>query len=97
MSHSDWPATQKNGTLEAPQNRVLFGRRSTFPFTPTIELKEDNLGQSIWDKTDVSLGTFGGTHWELSENIRRFPSPTTHASQKKKLGPLGRMLHNTIG
>jgi hypothetical protein len=40
-------------------------------FLPTyIRFQEDNIGQSIWEKITVLLGTCWGTQWELGKHGR---------------------------
>ncbi len=46
-------------TMEDPQNRRFY-------FEVQSE-KEDNICQSIWDKSEVLWKTCWGTQWELNE------------------------------
>jgi hypothetical protein len=45
--------------------------RSVSPMAHLYQWKENNIGQSIWDKSEVLLKTYWGTHWELIGNIVR--------------------------
>jgi hypothetical protein len=99
MNHFDWSFTKKTiEVLEAPQNRTW----SACPLAQLYRMKEDNFGQSMWDKSVVLLGTSWGntlgTWWEQQE-IKKFnthPSPPL-PPKRKNPGLLGCMLHCLIG
>jgi hypothetical protein len=59
--------------------------------------EEENFRQTIWDKSEVLLGTPLGTHWELEEHHEEHlcrPFPPNHG---KKLSPLECMFSYLIG
>ncbi len=64
----------------------------TYRFTPLAQLywwKEDNICQSIWDKSEVLWRTCSGTHWELGEHIENLMR--THWELKRNID------ENTLG
>jgi len=71
MSQLDWPITyKKKETMEAPQNRrFYFEIQSSSPLAHLCRWKEDNICQSIWDKSEVLLGTLWGTCQELGNSL----------------------------
>ncbi len=64
----------------------FVGRWSACPLAQLYRMKEDNFGQSIWDKSVVLLGTSWGTHWELDGNNKKSKNsiPALPPSPKKK-------------
>jgi hypothetical protein len=51
MSYFDWPMTAKKiETLEVPQNIGFYWKMECLPFARLYRSKENNFGQSIWDK-----------------------------------------------
>jgi hypothetical protein len=59
-----------------------------------------NFGQTIWDKTQVLLGTSWGTHLETmreQENKTNNPIPPLPAANRKKLDRSWCMLSLPIG
>jgi len=81
-SQFDWHITKKNETIEAPQHRRLhFEIQSSSPLAHHIHRwKDDNICQSIWDKSEVlwrtfwePIGNLKGTYWEPGK--LKTPSP----------------------
>ncbi len=64
----DTPITKKTETLEAPNTEVSVGRSSAAPLAHLYRWKEDNFGQSTWNKSVVIFGT----SWKLGEPLRTF-------------------------
>jgi hypothetical protein len=60
-------------------------------------MKEDNFGQSIWDKSVILLGTSWKIHWEVDGNEKQNknhpPTPPPPKKKKKPGGPHRGMLH----
>ncbi len=80
MNQFDWPITQKNETMEAPQDRRFFNYfevLSSFPLAHQYGWKEDNnlpkhMGLK-WDAMENMLGNTLGTwatYWEPIENLK---------------------------
>jgi hypothetical protein len=56
--------------MDAPQiRRFYYEVQSSWPLAQVYRWKEDNICQSIWDKSGVIRRTCWGTHWELGEYI----------------------------
>jgi hypothetical protein len=54
MSQFDWPITQKIQTMEALKyRRFCIEVYSFHPLAQVYRWKEDNICQSIWDKSEV--------------------------------------------
>jgi hypothetical protein len=90
----------KINTMEASQNwRFYFEVQSTILLAQVYGWKEDNICQSIWDKSEVLWRTCWGTHWELikgnivrthwepGENEKKIPAPTPKLIRKKSKAP----------
>jgi hypothetical protein len=79
----------------------FVGRWSAWTFVQLFRMKEDNFGQSIWDKSVVLLGTSWGTHWELDGNNKKsknsVPALPLLPPKRKNPGLLGCLLHCLIG
>jgi hypothetical protein len=55
-----------------PKIKVYISKYRVPPLWPTyIGEKEDNICQTIWDKSEVLWRTCWGTHWEFKGNIMR--------------------------
>ncbi len=89
MNQFDWPITQKNETMEAPQDRRFFNYfevLSSSPLAHPYGWKEDNnLPKHMalkWDAVENMLGNtywepienLKGTHWEREKNEKKNPS-----------------------
>jgi len=83
MSQFDWPITQKNETVEAPQNRKFYFEYKVFPLWPTYigerrttfaktyGIKVRCYGEHVGEHIRNSIGT----HWELGRNKSKVPHP----------------------
>jgi hypothetical protein len=71
MNQFDWPITQKNlKLLRLPKIEGSILKYRGSPIDPPVYLKGGNICQSIWDKSEVPLGTLWGNlsgTWELFE------------------------------
>jgi hypothetical protein len=62
--------------------KILFWGKEFLPFGPSYRQKQDNICQSIWDKSEVLLGSLWGSMpgtWELFAL-----TPQPHPKKKKK-------------
>jgi hypothetical protein len=58
MSQFDWPIANKVETVEAPYTKRVYGRTECLSFgPPSLKVRRGGLGQNIWDKSEVLLGT----------------------------------------
>jgi hypothetical protein len=77
MSQFDSSITpNKNETMKAPQNRTFYIEVLSFsPLAQLCRWKEDNVCQSIWDKSEVLLGTLWGNMLGTCELFALTPLP----------------------
>jgi len=68
---------KRNEAMETqlPQKLLSFG--------PAIYWKEDNICQSIWDKSELLLGTLWGTCQELENSFALNPTHTEKSKHEK--------------
>ncbi len=79
MNQFDWAITQKNlKLLRLPKIEGSIIKYRVPSIHPPIYLKGGNICQSIWDKSEVLLGTLWGTCQELGELIALNPPPSPH-------------------
>ncbi len=64
--------------------RFYFGLLSSLPLAHLYRLKEDNSCQSIWDKSEVLLGTFWGTCQVCTWKVFAVTLPQKTKNEKKK-------------
>jgi hypothetical protein len=63
------PSLKETVTIDALQNRRFYYKVYSFwPLAQLYRWKEDNICQSIWDKSGVLWRTCWGTHCELGEH-----------------------------
>jgi hypothetical protein len=82
LDHWAWPSIEASLCPVAKWNQVYNRRFHLF----SIYTGELNFGQTIWDKTQVLLGTYWGmhlgTHWEQRNKTNNPCPPPTHKKQK---------------
>jgi len=95
MNQFDWPITQKNETMEAPQDRrFYFEVLSSSPLAHPYGWKEDNnlpkhMGLK-WDAMENMLGNTLGTwatYWEPIENLKEHIGNERKMKKKILLAP----------
>ncbi len=71
--------------MEPPQNRTIyFEEWSSFPLAQLYRWNEDNICQSIWDKSEVLWRTCWGTYLEPWQNEKKsFPFPQLKTKKSK--------------
>ncbi len=79
------PSLQQNKTIKALQNRKsYFKAYGSCTLAQLYRWKEDNICQSIWDKSEVLWRTCWGTHWEPGKNEKKKILPPKNKIKRKK-------------
>jgi hypothetical protein len=92
MRSLDWPITEKKMKLfKLPKGEGSSLKYRVPPLWP--KWKEDKICQSIWDKSEVLLGTLWETCQELGNSLLWLPPPPLEKNwKKKKTAPQHKMI-----
>ncbi len=82
------PSLEKNEIMEAPQNRMFILQYRVPPLWPSYRGGKDDICQSIWDKSEVLLGTFWEHVKELGNSLLWTSPPTQRWKEGRPLHSL---------